>query len=100
MLNGMRRDEALAILKAHRDEVKTRFGVQSLYLFGSTARDQADDVSDVDILVKFAPEACSGLFELYDLKLHLETLLGREVDVLTPDGLRWWMREDILKEAV
>ena len=96
----MRRDEALAILKAHRDEVKTRFGVRSLYLFGSTARDEAAETSDVDILVEFAPEACAGLFELYDLKTHLEALLGRDVDVLTADGLRWWLREDVLKEAV
>lgn len=96
----MRRDEVLAILKAHMDEVKMRFGVQSLYLFGSTARDEAAETSDVDILVEFVPEACAGLFELYDLKTHLEALLRREVDLLTPDGLRGWMREEVLKEAV
>lgn len=96
----MRRDEAITILKTHMPELKTRFGVQSLYLFGSTACDEAAEASDVDILVEFAPEACAGLFELYDLKIHLEALLGSDVDVLTPDGLRWWMREEISKEAV
>jgi uncharacterized protein len=96
----MQRDETLAILKAHMPELKARFGVQSLYLFGSTARDEASGDSDVDILVEFRPEACAGLFELYDLKVYLETVLDADVDVLTPDGLRWWMREQVLSEAV
>lgn len=70
----MQRNEALAILQAHTNDLKMCFGVQSLYLFGSTARNEASETSDVDILVEFAPEACAGLFELYDLKTHIENM--------------------------
>jgi uncharacterized protein len=96
----MRRDEALAILKAHFPELSQRFGIEALYLFGSTARNEAHCESDVDVLVEFKPDAGVGLFELARLQMQLETLLGCSVDVVTPGGLKRQLRERILREAV
>ena len=49
----MNRDEVLNVLRAHKPILSQRFGVTELALFGSFARDQATDTSDVDILVQF-----------------------------------------------
>jgi len=93
----MRRDEALAILKSHKQEL-IKFDVKSLAIFGSVARDEVGPESDVDILVEFAKPI--GLFEFVRLKIYLEKLLQRKVDLVTPDALKERMREQILKEAI
>lgn len=77
----MRRDAALAILAAHKDELAQEHHVRSLALFGSVARDEAGPDSDVDVLVEFDGP---GTFDGYmDLKFFLEDILGRSVDVVT-----------------
>jgi len=93
----MERDEVLSLLKSRKRRLK-KFGVHSISIFGSIVRNQARRNSDVDILVNF--EKPVGLFEFARLKLYLEELLGREVDLVTPEALRKELREDILKEAV
>jgi predicted nucleotidyltransferase len=93
----MKRAEVLKIIKEHRKEFDA-YGVSSLAVFGSTARDEARPDSDVDILVEFSQSV--GLFEFIRLKNRLEALLGLPVDLVTPDALRLEMREQILKEAI
>lgn len=93
-------DEALALLKAQFPKLSRRFGVASLALFGSTARGEARADSDVDVLVEFEPGARVGLFEIFELKQALEAGLKCAVDVVAPDGLRPWMREKVLREAI
>ena len=56
----MKRDKVVKILSEHRDELQQRFGVKSLALFGSVARDEATGISDVDLLVEF--DRPTGLF--------------------------------------
>jgi predicted nucleotidyltransferase len=75
-----------------------KYGIHSLSIFGSVARDQARKNSDVDILVDF--EKPVGLFEYARLKMYLEDVLGREVGLVTPEALRKELREDILREAI
>ena len=75
-----------------------KFGIHSLSIFGSVARDQAHKNSDVDILVDF--EKPVGLFEYARLKMYLEEVLERPVDLVTPEALRQELREDILREAI
>jgi len=91
------RDEVLHLLREHRTEIK-KFGVKSLALFGSTASGQAREDSDVDLLVEFGEPV--GLFQLVRLQAYLEGLVGRPVDLVTPDALRERMREEVLREAV
>ena len=93
----MERDQILALLKSHRRQLK-KYGIHSLSVFGSVARGQARKNSDVDILVDF--EKPVGLFEYARLKMYLEGVLGREVDLVTPEALREELREDILREAI
>ena len=74
------------------------FHVKSLAVFGSVARGQARPESDVDVLVEFDGPA---RFDSYmDLKLFLEELLGRPVDLLTRNGVRPELRPHVEREAV
>jgi len=94
----MRRDEAISILQGRRDELSSRYHVTSVALFGSTARDEAGPESDVDILVDFPGPPT---FDQYmGLKIELEDLLGRRVDLVTRRGLRERIRPFIEKEAI
>jgi predicted nucleotidyltransferase len=93
----MRRDEALAVLAAHRKELE-RLGVTSLAVFGSVARDEARPDSDVDILVELRRPM--GLFGFLDIKDYLEQILGRKVDLVTRGALKRQLRERILAEAI
>ena len=93
----MNKKEVLATLK-NQKSMLDEFGVRSIALFGSFAREEAKGSSDIDILVEFNRPV--GLFEFARLKLYLEKKLGREVDLVTPDALRKEMRNDILREAI
>jgi predicted nucleotidyltransferase len=93
----MERDKILSLLKSRRRQLK-KFGIHSLSIFGSVARDQAHTNSDVDILVDF--EKPIGLFEYARLQMYLEEILERPVDLVTPEALRQELREEILREAI
>jgi predicted nucleotidyltransferase len=94
----MKQDTVLQILKQKNAELTKQFGVKSLSLFGSVARDEATSVSDVDLLVEFnRPVGYFGLFALQD---YLENLLGCSVDLGTPDSLKPYIKERILGEIV
>ncbi len=79
-------------------EIRQRFSVRALAIFGSTARDEALDDSDVDVLVVFDRKAGFDLF--MDLKFYLEELLGREVDLVTDKALRPQVRKAIEQELI
>jgi predicted nucleotidyltransferase len=94
----MRRDEAIRILEIHRQELRERFGVKSLRIFGSVARDEASDHSDVDVLVDF--DEIPSLFDFLRLQGYLKDLLGTKVDLVTETGLKERARQYIEKDAV
>jgi len=93
----MTRDETLRLLREHREDL-TRLGVESLALFGSTARDEAGAESDVDLLVEFVtPPGFDGYM---NLKFYLEDLLGRGVDLVMKGALKPWARPVVESEAI
>ena len=94
----MKRQNILKILAEHRSEIESRFGVASLSLFGSVARDEAAAESDVDILVTFVKTP--GMFGFLELKEYLEYLLQCPVDLVTKNALKYQFREQILQEAI
>ena len=96
----MKRDDALEILSANQERLLKDFSVKSLSIFGSVARDEATDVSDIDVLVEFQEGKIVGLFEFIRLMHFLEKILGCKVDLATPNALRKEMREEILREAI
>ncbi len=94
----MKNTEVIQILRQHRDEIRRRFGVKSLAVFGSVARGEAGPGSDVDILVEFEGRAT---FDRYmGLKFFLEDLLGTRVDLVTRRALKPRMRPYVEREAV
>ena len=94
----MNRDEILHKLQAHKSILEERFGVTGLALFGSFARDQATDGSDVDILVSFDGPATSKTY--FGVQFYIEDLLGRPVDLVTEKALRPEFRPYVEREAV
>ena len=93
----MRKQEALTVLSNHQSTLKT-FGVKSLMLFGSVARDEARTDSDVDLLVEF--DRPVGLFTFVRLKRYLEEILDNSVDLGTPDSLKPYLQEPVFREAI
>ena len=90
-------DEVLDLLRAHKPLLAERFGVIQLALFGSFARDQATDRSDVDILVQFDGPATAKSY--FGLQFYLEDLLSRPVDLVTTKALRNEFRPYVEREA-
>jgi predicted nucleotidyltransferase len=95
----MKRNEALDILRAEQEHLRRDFGVKSLALFGSVARDQAKDSSDVDLLVEF--DRPIGLLHLIGTQQYIEKRLGvARVDLILRRAIIPELKEDILTEAV
>ena len=89
------------LLQSNREEIlriAARYGAYNVRIFGSVARGEADEQSDIDLLVNMEPGR--SLLDLCGLLIDLEELLGRKVDVVTEKGLRDRIRERVLKEAV
>lgn len=86
------------MIAAHREELRGRFHVTYLGLFGSVARDEATADSDVDLLVEF--DHLVGFFEVFDLRRHLEGLLGRKVDLVLRDEVKPALRDSIFGDAI
>jgi len=94
----MQQDVVLQILKQKNAEMTKQFGVKTLSIFGSVARNEATFTSDVDLLVEFdRPVGYFGLFALQD---YLEKLLGCSVDLGTPDSLKPRIREHVMGELI
>ena len=92
---------AAAVLQQKRDEileVAHRHGAINIRVFGSVARGDDDETSDIDFLVDLEPGR--SLFDLGGLLTDLSSLLDRPVDVVTSRGLRDRIRERVLREAI
>jgi len=90
------------LLGKHRDEIlkiSARHGAFNVRVFGSVARGEADEKSDIDFLVDYSLNQISPWFPA-SLVLDLEKLLGRKVDVATEGSLKERIRERVLAEAV
>lgn len=94
----MRRDDIISRLRAHQAELR-RLGVEHLYLFGSAARDEAGQDSDVDLFFDH-PKGALGLFELMDVKDRTGDILGVRADVMTRRSLHPALRAEIERSAV
>ncbi len=94
----MTRAEVLEKLRAHRPTLVERFGVVELAVFGSFARDEATDASDVDILVSF--DTPPNWKTYFGTQFYLEDLLQRPVELATREDVRAEMRPQVEREAV
>ena len=94
----MRRQDVLDRLSASAGEMRSRFGVLRLRIFGSVARDEAGAQSDVDVLVSFDGPATFDRY--FGLKFFLEDLLGAQVDLVSEKALRPELRSAVPGEAI
>jgi len=96
----MHRNEVLKQLSAALPDLQQRYNIRDIAIFGSVARDEARENSDVDVLVEFMPGKTGGYFKFFRLQRELEVLLGTRVDLVTLDGLKHQLRDQILSEAI
>jgi uncharacterized protein len=94
----MKREDAIAALKTEAEAVKA-LGATALYLFGSTARGEAGETSDVDLFIEYESGSDFSLIELVGIKHLLEDRLGATVDITTRDSLHPLLRKRIEASA-
>ena len=95
----MNKAEAVHKLNEYADAIRAR-GATSLYLFGSTVRDEAGPDSDLNLFLDYDHDSKFNLLDLVDIKLLLEDELGMRIDVTTRDGLHPMLRQEIEQSAV
>ena len=94
----MNREQVVSALLQHRDEMRQRFAMKRLSIFGSAARDELREDSDIDVLVEFeGPPTFDGYMGLKDF---LETLFATKVDLATPDAIKPRMRSLIERDLI
>lgn len=96
----MLRNQIIPQLRAALPALRQDFAVQSIYLFGSIARGDDHPDSDVDVLVDFVPDSRPTLFTLVGIRMRLQGLLDRDVDVATPNGIKPRFRDAIHAEML
>jgi len=94
----MDKTHAVSLLKESKHALAARYGVTGLALFGSTARGEARENSDVDVLVAFDGPATSSRY--FGVQFFLEDLFGCSVDLVTEKALRLELRPFIENEAI
>jgi predicted nucleotidyltransferase len=97
-IEDMLKDSIVQLLKKHLQDLKRRFHVSSLFIFGSIARGEEKPDSDLDILVSF--DGPSTVDAYMDLKFFLEDLLKRKVDLVTEKGVSPRLKAVIEKDLI
>jgi len=93
-------DKIKRILKEHDSELREKYGIKEIGVFGSYMRGEQKKGSDIDILVEFYPDAEMDLITFVELEEHLSDLLGVEVDLVMKSALKPRIGKHILKEVV
>lgn len=91
-------EEIKDLLKKHKEELKEKYGVKEIGIFGSYVRGEQDDESDVDILVEF--EKPIGFIRFMKLENSLSELLGVKVELVTKKALKPYIGQQILQEVI
>ena len=94
----MRKDEVLKLLTQHKPELVRRFGITDLALFGSTARDEAGDNSDIDVMVEFDGRSTAKRY--FGVQFYLEDLLECPIDLVQKSVVRAELKPYIEKDLI
>ena len=84
------------VMKNHKSEIKAKYDVKRIGIFGSYAKGLQNEESDIDVLVEFENPTFDNFIEL---SFYLEDLFGKSVDLLTPKSLSPYMRPSVEKEV-
>ena len=95
----MKRGDIISRLKAHETALKAR-GVAHAALFGSVARGEQRDDSDIDIMIELDPAARVTMFDYVDIKAYIESLFQGQVDVVNREGLKPLVRPRVAADAI
>lgn len=96
---GIRMGVRIPIPKEQVARFCRRHHIRRLAIFGSALRSDFNDQSDVDVLVEFHPDHIPSLFRIVRMERELSKLLGRKIDLRTPEDLSRYFREHVLREA-
>lgn len=88
----------LSLINENMEELEQRFGVNKIAIFGSTARGDSTEKSDIDIIVQL--DKSIGLFAFIQLENYLKKILGKKVDLATRESLKPAIKKSVLKEAI
>lgn len=91
-------EEIREILKSDKDFMESRYSVDKFLLFGSYAKDKQTAESDIDLLVSFKKPI--DMFDFIDLQDYLANLFNKKIDLGTENGLKSFVKDAILKEAI
>jgi len=86
------------ILQAIKNDPDVK-DIKSISLFGSYLTDRATENSDIDLLIEFLPSAKVGYFRLAHIRRNLESSVGKNVDLLTPEAISGVFRSEVLKQS-
>jgi predicted nucleotidyltransferase len=92
------RQEVMARLRSLKGELATRYDVREIGIFGSVARGDDDQKSDLDLFVEFGPDA--DLITFIGLWQYLEDIFGTRIDLVSKGGLRGDMRDSVIRDLV
>ena len=95
----MNKTDAISRLRQSADAVKG-MGATALYLYGSTARDEVQAASDLDLFIDYDPETRFSLLDLVGIKQFLEEELAMDIDITTRNSLHPMLRADIEQSAI
>ncbi len=93
-------DDIKHTLQRHKDELKTKYKIREIGIFGSYTRQEQSDESDIDILVEFEPNAKISLLDFVRLESYLTELLGVKVDLVEKPGIKQALRKYIMNEVI
>jgi len=93
-------EKSLEVLRAQKPYLKEAYGVKEIGIFGSFARGEQTDKSDIDVLVEFSENAKVGFVKFIGLEEFLSERLQRKIDLVTKDALKPIIKGKILHDAV
>ena len=90
----------IKVLKQYEPELRSKYGIKRIGVFGSLVRGEADRESDLDLLVEFDEDVEMELLRFVEIERQLGELLGRKVDLVEKDVLKPFIGQHILREVV
>jgi len=93
-------ERIISILKEHKAELKEKYGVKEIGIFGSYVSGEYKEKSDLDILVEFEEDAKIGLLKFVNLENYLSDLIGVKVDLVEKSALKPRIGKNILREVI
>ena len=94
------KDLVIKKLKENQEYLRKEYGIEKIGLFGSVVRNEQNEDSDIDILVKFQKGKTPSLIKYMKLKFFLEKTFGRKIDLVTDKAVKPRLRGRIFKEVV